>query len=87
MILVGGQGSALGPLFGVIFWSVLQEIVGNLAPLLSNIVPSIAGQASAALLLMFFGAVVIAFLVFEPKGINFFWGKAKNYFRLWPFSY
>jgi branched-chain amino acid transport system permease protein len=87
MILVGGQGSVMGPVFGVAFWTLLQEIVTNTAPKLSYYIPAIGGQASAALLLMTFGIMVIAFLVFEPKGINFFWERTKNYFRLWPFSH
>jgi len=34
-----------------------------------------------------FGAVIILFLIIEPRGLNRLWERIKEYFRFWPFRY
>lgn len=34
-----------------------------------------------------YGALIIAFLIFEPLGLYGIWLKVKSYFQRWPFSY
>jgi branched-chain amino acid transport system permease protein len=34
-----------------------------------------------------FGAVMIAFLVFEPLGLVGIWKRVQSYFLLWPFRH
>ena len=34
-----------------------------------------------------FGLVIIAFLLFEPRGLARLWQRTRDYFRLWPFRY
>ena len=34
-----------------------------------------------------FGAVIVAFLLLEPRGLARLWQRTKDYFRLWPFRY
>jgi branched-chain amino acid transport system permease protein len=36
---------------------------------------------------MIFGALIIAFLLFEPRGLSGIWLRVKRYFQAWPFSY
>jgi hypothetical protein len=36
---------------------------------------------------MLFGALIIAFLVLEPRGLFGLWLRVRNYFKAWPFSY
>jgi branched-chain amino acid transport system permease protein len=33
------------------------------------------------------GLVIIVFLLFEPRGLNEIWRRARDYFRVWPFRY
>jgi branched-chain amino acid transport system permease protein len=34
-----------------------------------------------------FGLVIILFLLFEPRGLDRIWRRAKEYVRFWPFRY
>jgi len=34
-----------------------------------------------------FGAFIIVFLIFEPRGLWGIWFRLRNYFKAWPFSY
>src|SRR5207344_1910899 len=89
MIIIGGLGSTLGPIFGAIFVTLLPivtrrvlESVGGLffeASDLSAVIPSLR--------LAIFGGLIIFFLVVEPEGLNRLWRNIRNYFRVWPFSY
>jgi branched-chain amino acid transport system permease protein len=89
MVIIGGLGSTLGPVFGAIFVTLLPivtrrvlESAGGLffsASDLSAVVPSLR--------LAIFGALIIFFLVVEPEGLNRLWRNIRNYFRVWPFSY
>jgi branched-chain amino acid transport system permease protein len=89
MIIIGGQGSVLGSIFGAIFVTLLpivirifMENVGTLAftvSELNNIIPAVRLSA--------FGLLIIIFLVLEPEGLNRLWRNVRSYFRVWPFSY
>jgi branched-chain amino acid transport system permease protein len=89
MVIIGGLGSPLGPVFGAIFVTLLPIVtrrvlnsVGGIffnASDLSAVVPSLR--------LAIFGALIIVFLVVEPEGLNRLWRHIRNYFRMWPFSY
>jgi ABC-type branched-subunit amino acid transport system permease subunit len=34
-----------------------------------------------------FGALIIAFILFEPTGLAGIWRRVKIYFQSWPFRY
>jgi branched-chain amino acid transport system permease protein len=34
-----------------------------------------------------FGAFIVMFLLFEPRGLAALWFRAKAWFLTWPFSY
>ena len=89
MVIIGGLGSTLGPIFGAIFVTLLPivtrrvlESAGGLffaASDVSAVIPSLR--------LVIFGGLIIFFLVVEPEGLNRLWRNIRNYFRTWPFSY
>ena len=33
------------------------------------------------------GVLIVAFLIFEPRGLAAIWLRIKAYFKSWPFSY
>jgi branched-chain amino acid transport system permease protein len=35
---------------------------------------------------MVFGALIIAFLIFEPHGLVEIWRRIRRFFHLWPFK-
>ena len=87
MIIVGGMGSAVGPIFGTVFIRLLREAVVLLTPWLGALVPELKTNALAALGPMLFGLSLLLFLIFEPRGLAHRWEIAKAAWRLRPFSH
>lgn len=86
MIIVGGLGSIAGAVYGAIFMTLLPEVIRNVANSLAGSMPFLADQLPAVRNATF-GAVIIAFLIFEPRGLDRIWQRMKDYFRYWPFRY
>ncbi len=89
MIIIGGLGSVLGTVFGVIFiqtlpiWlRVVVEGVGGVFFEVNEIM-----GVTAKLQEIMFGVLIIFFLVVEPEGLKKLWSNILDYFRVWPFSY
>jgi branched-chain amino acid transport system permease protein len=87
MLIIGGLGTTLGPIFGVIFIKALEELVLLSGPIIAAAIPQIGGQLSAASVEMAFGLALILFLIYEPRGFAHRWEILKESYRLWPFSY
>lgn len=89
MVIIGGMGSTSGAVLGVVFMQLLDKLVSRyLTPAVMDIWPgSSASSIGPALQLIVFGAVVAAFLLLEPRGIQHRVEKLKLYYRLRPFSY
>jgi branched-chain amino acid transport system permease protein len=84
MLIVGGMGSTVGVIFGVVSLKLLDELVVIAGPILAN---AVAPQAAASLSLIMRGLVIVIFLIFEPRGLAHRWQMIKAYYRLWPFSH
>lgn len=83
MIIIGGLGSMMGSFLGAAF-IVLMPIV------LTNVMVGGMGlQAVTAkhFEFMFFGGMIIFFLIVEPHGIARLWQIAKEKLRIWPFPH
>ncbi len=87
MIIIGGLGTALGPILGVVFIRLLEQGVTLLSPALQFAFPTLPSGFTTGIAPMLFGLVIILFLVFEPRGIAHRWAIFKAAYRLWPFSY
>jgi len=88
MIIIGGLGTALGPILGVIFIRLLQQVLAVwVVPFLGVAFPTLPAGFTTGLAPMLFGLVIILFLVLEPRGIAHRWMLFKSAYRLWPFSY
>jgi branched-chain amino acid transport system permease protein len=85
MLIVGGMGSTVGAIFGVVFLKILEELGTMLGPILPTAI--FVPQAAASITLLLRGLVIILFLIFQPKGLAHWWDTVKSYYRLWPFSY
>jgi branched-chain amino acid transport system permease protein len=86
-LVVGGVGSAMGPIFGAIVYIGLKELVSLITPFLGSLFPGISTNIFSGLALIIYSLVVMVFLLFEPRGINRQFGLFKAYYRLWPFAY
>ncbi len=86
-LVVGGLGSAMGPIFGAIVYVGLRELVALVTPFLAALFPGIQTNIFSGLALIIYSLVVIVFLLFEPRGMNRQFSLFKSYYRLWPFAY
>ena len=85
MIIVGGLGSISGAVYGAAFIIALPAYLQQLSLTFQG--DSFFVRNLPALQLLIFGATIILFLVFEPRGMARIWQRMKDYFRLWPFRY
>jgi branched-chain amino acid transport system permease protein len=86
MLIVGGLGSTLGPIFGAIFFQIISELSIRAGPLILKLLPGIGETAASQLANIFWAVVILFFIIKEPRGINHSWVVLKNLYRLHPFS-
>jgi branched-chain amino acid transport system permease protein len=84
MVIIGGLGSILGSYLGAGFIVLL--------PILLNNLPQIFGFTVGVSLLsnlqdMFYGFLIVFFLIVEPNGLARLWQIGKEKLRLWPFPH
>jgi branched-chain amino acid transport system permease protein len=87
MVLVGGAGTISGAILGAFFFALLGRGTRELSELgfissSSTDVPNVF-----QLQLVLYGALIIMFLIFEPRGMFGLWLRIRNYWKAWPFSY
>jgi len=89
IILIGGIATISGSIMGATFVVLLPRGVERLA----EHVPFIGTAADPGILsvfqlqIMLFGGLIIAVLIFEPRGMFGLWLRVRNYWKAWPFSY
>jgi branched-chain amino acid transport system permease protein len=88
MIIIGGAGTTLGPIFGAIIIRLLQQGVTYISPILEQTFSgNLPSGFTSGLGPFLFGLVIVLFLVLEPRGLAHRWNLFKASYRLWPFSY
>ncbi len=80
MVVIGGLGSVHGAFLGAIFLISMPQLISQAKDLL----PAFIGQAPG-LKAVVYGAVLIAFVLFEPMGLYGRWLKIRTFFTLFPF--
>lgn len=88
MVLIGGAGTVSGTIMGAMFISLLPTITRELPAY----VPFISGRVTDTpnvfqLESILYGLLIVAFLLFEPRGLYGIWVRIRNYWKGWPFSY
>jgi branched-chain amino acid transport system permease protein len=84
MIIIGGLGSILGSFLGAAFIVLLPIFLDN-APQLVGI--NLPVNLVTNLQSMIFGALIVFFLIVEPRGLARLWQIGKEKLRLWPFPH
>ncbi len=87
MVIIGGLGTTLGPILGVVLIRLLQQGIMYISPLLENTFSTLPAGFTTGIGPMVFGLVIVVFLIFEPRGLAHRWTLFKAAYRLWPFSY
>jgi branched-chain amino acid transport system permease protein len=80
LVVIGGLGSVHGAFLGAIFLITMPQMISSVKDLLPNFIGQAPGLKSAV-----YGAVLIAFVLFEPLGIYGRWLKFRTYFSIFPF--
>jgi branched-chain amino acid transport system permease protein len=80
MVVIGGLGSVHGAFLGAIFLISMPQLIA----LSKDWLPPAIGQAPG-LQGVVYGAVLIAFVLFEPLGLYGRWLKVRTYLQLFPF--
>lgn len=84
MIIIGGLGSIMGSIIGAAFITTVPIFLTNAPHMFGVEMPvDLAKEIEA----IFFGALIIAFLILEPHGLARLWQIVKEKLRRWPFPY
>jgi len=83
-IIVGGLGTTIGTIFGAFFMTLIPELLRAGVSLAALWAPS-ATEILSPVREIVFGALIVAFLVFEPHGLAEIWRRVRRFFHLWPF--
>jgi branched-chain amino acid transport system permease protein len=92
VVLIGGAATITGPIVGAAFVVLVPRVIETFAGSLPFISSTVRVTGSDILNVfqlqrLLFGAMIIIFLVVEPRGLYGVWIRVRNYFKAWPFSY
>jgi branched-chain amino acid transport system permease protein len=80
MVVIGGLGSVHGAFLGAAFLIGMPQAISALKDVLPEAIGNAPGLKS-----VIYGAVLIAFVLFEPLGMYGRWLKVRAWFQLFPF--
>jgi branched-chain amino acid transport system permease protein len=89
-VLIGGAATITGPIIGAAFVVLMPRFIETFAGSLPFISTTVGGSGILnvfQLQRLLFGAMIVLFLVLEPRGLFGVWIRIRNYFKAWPFSY
>ena len=93
MIIIGGMGTIFGSVLGALTLTALPRLIEDLSRRVD--MPFVSGDQGGpegiitifSLQRALFGALIVGFLLFEPRGLAAIWLRFKAYLKTWPFSY
>jgi branched-chain amino acid transport system permease protein len=86
MLVVGGLGTRLGPFLGAIAVILVERGATTWGTYLSGVFPDQAAALGTGFRPIFFGLIIMLFLIVEPRGLAYRWQLIKASWRLRPFS-
>jgi len=90
VVLIGGAATITGPIIGAAFVVLMPRLIETFADSLPFISTTIGGSGILNVFQfqrLLFGAMIVLFLVLEPRGLFGVYIRVRNYFKAWPFSY
>ncbi|MCG8383685.1 MAG: branched-chain amino acid ABC transporter permease [Gammaproteobacteria bacterium] len=88
MVIVGGLGSIIGSYFGAAFILLLPGALNSLVAYVSELLGLQIGiETLAHLPNLFYGILIIGFLLYEPLGLAKVYDNIRKYLMVWPFGY
>lgn len=86
MVLIGGAGTISGAIAGAFFITLLPRITAEIRPPFVSPLP-FENPNIFQLETILYGLLIIAFLIFEPRGLYGIWIRLRNYWKAFPFSH
>ncbi len=86
MLVIGGLGSNLGPFFGAVIVIILEDLASLVGTQVAVAFPANSARLLTSFRPIFFGLILMLFLIFEPRGLAHRWHLIKASWRLRPFS-
>jgi branched-chain amino acid transport system permease protein len=87
MLVIGGLGANLGPFLGATTIILMQELSNTLGRAVAGAMPiEMTARLQTSFRPIFFGLVLMLFLIFEPRGLAHRWQLLKAAWRLRPYS-
>ena len=86
MLVIGGLGTNLGPFLGAVFIILLEDVALLIGDKLGEIFPAQEAALTTSFRPIFFGLMLMLFLIFEPRGLAHRWQLIKASWRLRPFA-
>lgn len=86
MLVIGGLGTNLGPFLGASVIIFLDDASAQFGSFIAGVFPDYASNVLTSFRPIFFGLVLMLFLIFEPRGLAYRWTLLKAAWRLRPFS-
>jgi len=89
VIIVGGLGTVYGAVLGALLIGGLPSVIERY----SEFIPGVENADGTGFIPLYtlnavlFGALIVAFVLFEPRGLAAIWQRVTAYFKTWPFSY
>lgn len=88
MLVVGGLGTNLGPFLGTTVIILSQDVSNWVGSTLAEILPlGMTDRVLTSFRPIFFGLILMLFLIYEPRGLAHRWQLLKASWRLRPFSH
>lgn len=93
MLIIGGAGFSLAPVFGVTFVKLLTLwFIPTVAPIFNSFLPIILPfiddlNIAASIRPVMFGSVLVLFLILEPRGLAYRWEILRIAWKIRPYSY
>jgi len=88
MILIGGVATVSGSIMGAVLIALLPRISSELPSFLPFISSSALDHPNVfEVEASMYGVLIIAFLLFEPRGLFGIWHRVRTYWKSFPFSY
>ena len=87
MSSISTLGTVSGAVYGAAFMTWVPDYIKSIGQTLQRGSFEFLIRQLSAIQLLLFGIVIVAFLLFEPRGLARLWQRIKDYFRIWPFRY
>jgi branched-chain amino acid transport system permease protein len=85
-LVIGGLGTNLGPFLGAVAIILIEDLANLVGGQLATSFPFYAPRLLTSFRPLFFGLILMLFLIFEPRGLAHRWQLIKVSWRLRPFS-